>query len=272
MKKIFLFFFSFLVSLLFFVPTTFAQSKSIVMDKANLFSNEEITQLENLMAPIEEETKATLMIASSYDLSQDDPRYNVDRTLGDYVGNDENGVLLFFDMTGRQVYISTSGNMIHYFTDSRIDSSLDAIFAAGLSEGNYYAASETFIKEVENNFKAGIPSGHYTIDEETGKVTMYKSITPFEAFIAFLVAFIAAVAVFLIIKGKYQLKKVDYHYDVGSFSKIELTEKSDTLINSFVTTRRIPRNNGGSGGGLGGGGSTTHSSGGGTFGGGSRGF
>ncbi len=52
-------------------------------------------------------------------------------------------------------------------------------------------------------------------------------------------------------------------------SSIKLTEKTDRLTNSFVTTRRIPKS---PPPGSGGGGSTTHSSGGGTFGGGGRSF
>ena len=67
-----------------------------------------------------------------------------------------------------------------------------------------------------------------------------------------------------------------YKFNYLEKSSIDLTQKEDRLVNSFVTTRRIPRpsNNGGGGGGFsgGGGGSTTHSSGGGTFGGGGRSF
>ena len=69
-----------------------------------------------------------------------------------------------------------------------------------------------------------------------------------------------------------------YKFNYLEKSSIDLTQKEDRLVNSFVTTRRIPRpsdNSGGGGGGGfsgGGGGSTTHSSGGGTFGGGGRSF
>ena len=52
-------------------------------------------------------------------------------------------------------------------------------------------------------------------------------------------------------------------------SDLKLTDKTDRLTNSFVTTRRIPKS---PPPGSGGGGSTTHSSGGGTFGGGGRSF
>ena len=117
----------------------------------------------------------------------------------------------------------------------------------------------------------GVPSGHYRVDEETGKITYYKTISPFEAFIAFLIALVAAIAFFVVIKSRYQLKLGTYKYPYQEKSQVNLTVNENHLTNSFVTTRRIPRNNN-SGGVFGGGGSTTSSSGGGTFGGGSRGF
>ena len=52
----------------------------------------------------------------------------------------------------------------------------------------------------------------------------------------------------------------------------QIDSKEDRLVNSFVTTRRIPRPPKNNGGGGFGGGTTTHSSGGGTFGGGGRSF
>ena len=117
---------------------------------------------------------------------------------------------------------------------------------------------------------AGVPGGHYRIDEETGKITYYKTITLLEGFIAFALALVASIAFFVIVKSRYQLKLGTYKYPFRANTQLELTENENRLINSFVTTRRIPRNN--TSGGGGGGGSTTNSSGGGTFGGGGRGF
>ena len=55
-----------------------------------------------------------------------EPRDFADNYLRTAIGNDQNGsVLLFRDMGQREIYISTSGNMIDYLTDRRIDSILD---------------------------------------------------------------------------------------------------------------------------------------------------
>lgn len=104
-----------------------------------------------------------------------------------------------------------------------------------------------------------------------GKITRYKAITPLEMVIAFAAALILSLVFLGINISKYQLKFSSYQYPFRDKTTLNLTSRTDQLTNSFITTRRIPKNNGGSGG-MGGGGSTTHSTGGGTFGGGGRSF
>ena len=48
----------------------------------------------------------------------------------------------------RKIYISTSGNMIDYMTDARIDDTLDKIWD-NMSQGNYFAAAQTFVQETQ---------------------------------------------------------------------------------------------------------------------------
>ena len=48
------------------------------------------------------------------------------------------------------------------------------------------------------------------------------------------------------IKAKYQLKFEDFHYDAYTDSEVQLSVKSDRLVNQFVTHRRIPKNTGSS--------------------------
>ncbi len=262
---------SFLFLLFLFPLKIFANSTvpSVVYDEEGLFSKTEIRDLTRRMNRVQAQTKAPMMIVTGSDLSEDDPRYDVDRTLGDYVGDNENGVLLYVDMENRQVYISTSGNMIHFYTDSRIERALDDIAENGLTTGDYYNAGKLFVKHTQENYDYGIPGNHYTMDEETGEITFYRTVTFFEKLIARVLAIAIALIFFITVKRKYQLKKSTYSYNVEGDSNVKVTRKEDTLIRSFVTTRKIPKSSssGGSDGG-----STTHSSGGGTFGGGSRSF
>ena len=251
-----------------FFGSTRAAAADLVQDDAGLFSSEEIATLTTQLEAAAKETKATFMIATSTTITQDDTRTAVDRVLSDAIGNNQNGILFFIDMTGRQIYLSTSGNMIQYMSDARIDDELDKIYDDGLSSGDYFAGATTFITETLRYFEAGVPTSKaYKVDPDTGAITYIKSITAMEALIAVAVAAVAGLAMFFTTKSRYQLKKPDYHYAYRQDSTLELTDQKDQLTNSFVTTRRIPKPQNNSDGG-----SSTHSSGGGTFGGGSRGF
>lgn len=268
MKKLSL---SLFMVLFFFFSFPFisqAQSDSID-DQAGLFSTEEITQLQQKITSLEEKTKASIFILT--DNSNDiDSQRAADYYMLDKIGKNENGITFYIDMSQRTFVISTSGNMIDYFTDSRVNTALDDI-EPSMRARNYLAATETFLTSVEQNFEKGVPGGHYRIDSETGKITRYRVLTKTEIIIALIVAIVISGIFFAISVSKYQLKFGSYKYPFREKSSLSLSKKEDRLINSFVTTRRIPRNNSG-GGGSGGGGSTTHNTGGGTFGGGSRGF
>ncbi len=111
----------------------------------------------------------------------------------------------------RKIYISTSGNMIDYMTDARIDDTLDKIWD-NMSQGNYFAAAQTFVQETQAFVNKGVPGGHYRVDSETGKITRYKVITPLEMVIAFAAALILSLVFLGINISKYQLKFSSYQY------------------------------------------------------------
>ena len=152
-----------------------------------------------------------------------------------------------------------------------------------VSAGDYYGTFAAFFEETNNYLEIGTPKDQYNYDTDTGMTDVYydlyeepESISITEVIIAFVAGLIAAGAAVSFITAKYQLKFEDFHYDAYTDSDIQLSVKSDRLVNKFVTHRRIPRNNGSSvrGGGMGGGSrSTVHrSSGGRSHGGGGRKF
>ncbi|KAF1301285.1 MULTISPECIES: TPM domain-containing protein [Enterococcus] len=266
MKKLGLLLFGIVASLLFAHPAIAASD--LVEDDAQLFTDSQITQLNETATKIGETIKGNVFIVTTYD-NQEEPRDFADDYLREKVGNNQNGAVLLLDMNQRQIYISTSGNMIDYLTDRRIDTILDAL-ETEMGDENYFEAAKTYLEKTETFVAEGVPGGHYRVDEETGKITRYKVITPLEIGIAVAAALVASIAFFLVTKSTYQLKRGGYTYAYHENADVQLTKKENRLVHSFVTTRRIPKNNN-SGGGFGGG-STTHSSGGGTFGGGGRGF
>lgn len=237
-------------------------------DQASLFTSQETTQLKEAIVPIEAKTKARVFIVTNTDNDIDSKRF-ADYYMLDRIGKDTNGITFYLDMNQRKFIISTSGNMIDYLDDKRINKTLDEIEPSMIA-GNYFQAAQSFLNNTSHYFDQGVPGGHYRVDTETGKITRYKSLTKTEIIIAFLAAMLLSGIFFAVSISKYQLKFGTYKYPFREKSSLNLTSRNDVLINSFVTTRRIPRNN--SSGGGSGGGSSTNSTGGGTFGGGGRSF
>lgn len=240
-----------------------------VEDDARLFTDQQIAELNKTGNTLNEKIKGEVFVYTTNE-GVDDMEEFADDYLRDKVGNNNNGSVLVIDMGNRNYYISTSGNMIDYITDGRLDD-LKSDVEDELRNGDNYAAASQYLKSATDYVNAGVPGGHYRIDRETGKITYYKTITTFEAFIAVAVSAVAAIAFFVVIKGRYQLRLGTYKYPYQQNSDVKLTVNDNRLVNSFVTTRRIVRNNNSGGGGFGGG-STTHSSGGGSFGGGGGSF
>ncbi|WP_265458782.1 TPM domain-containing protein [Enterococcus sp. HY326] len=247
MKKLFLIL-SFLLFACFLVQPVKASASS-VEDNAGLFTADEITQLDEAIDNLNQHSDAQMFIVTN-STSVGTIRNYADNYLRDKVGNNNNGTVLVIDMASREVYISTSGNMITAITDSRLNKILDNV-QGSLQDGDYYAAANDYVKGVRRYF--------------------VKEVTLIESIIAGVIAVVAGLAVFFTNLSRYQLKFGGYKYPFREKSSLNLDTQTDQLVNSYITTRRIPRNNNNGGGGFGGG-SSTHSSGGGTFGGGGRSF
>jgi uncharacterized protein len=251
-----------------FNPLRAFAASDTVDDQANLLSPEERTELSKQADAINKEIKGEVFILTTTTNSEK-PRKFANEQLKNRVGKNNNGALLLLDMNQRKIYLSTSGNMIDFITDKRRDQLLDDVTAA-MKDGNYYQASAAYLSNAKDFVDAGVPGGSYRKDEKTGKITYYKSITPVELTIGVIIAAVVAIGFFVSVRLRYQLKTGTYRYPYRQNAQLDLTERQDQLVNSFVTTRRIPKPSNNNGGG--GGGSTTNSSGGGTFGGGGRSF
>lgn len=263
MKKL-LYTFTFCLSFFLFAVPTYADESNVI-DDGNLFTEEEIANLAELTTTLNEQIKGEVFIYTNTE-TYSDPEVFTDNFLRNQVGNDNNGAVLMINMNYRDYHFSTSGNMIDYLTEKRLDTIEEQVLS-NLSSGNYYQAAADFLTLSSEYVADGVPKGHYRVDRETGKITYYKTLSPLEIFIALLLSGAISLIIFFVIKSRYQLKSKAYRYPYTEKSSLKLQKKEDRLINSFVTTRRIPRNTGNGGGGRSGGGSVTHSSGGGSFGG-----
>lgn len=293
--------------LLLFISTAFIVTSPVVSasetasvdavdDQADILNSFAIELLNERIAEINSLFKGQLFIVTT-DTNTRSIRDYADDYLRDKIGNNSNGSVFVIDMGQREFYVSTSGNMIDYVTDKRLNNMLDEI-GERMASGSYYSASLNYIYSIKSFVNAGIPKKTYRIDEATGKITYYRSITMKEALFAFGVALFSCWLVYGFSTAGYQLPagayKKKYSYDFKKKSTLEMTSKNDQLVDSFVTTKRISRNDNdnfssgssnqsssssssssssrSSGSSSSSSGSTTHSSGGGTFGGGGRSF
>lgn len=236
-----------------------------VYDEADLLTEEEEAKLQEYSERFLEEWDMNFLVVTTNDALGKSSMAYADDFYDEFFpeSDQEDGVLYLIDMDNREIYLSTCGMASRYLTDDRIDYILDAAYNY-VADGDYYGTFVAFFDETDYYLDQGIPSDQYHYDTETGKRDDYhdsaKHITLTEVLVAFIAALAAAGGTAGFIVAKYQLKFEDFHYGAYTDSHLQLSVKSDQLVNRFVTQRRIPQNNGSSGGGSGGSRSSVHHS------------
>lgn len=251
--------------------STFAVEER-VYDEAGLFSDTQIGSLENEIASLRQSIKLDFVIVTTNETNGKKTAEYADDFYdknGFGFGKDKSGILFLINMENRQIYLSTSGSAIHFYTDNRIDTMLNLI-ANYMVDNNYFRATVTFLTYAEEYYIKGIPDEHYVYDSETGKVSKYYSLTNSERAFAFWVPTVVCLVFILTVVGKYSIKAKINPYPFRQQSRLEITQTEDVFLGATTTSRQISTNSGG--GGSGGGSSTHSSSGGTTHGGGGRGF
>lgn len=238
-----------LISLVFtavFSLSAFAASG--VYDDAGLFYDTEVTTLQMELDDLCSQTGWDAAVVTTDDAVGVSSTVYADDFYDD-LGFGDDGILYLLDMDNREIYISTAGEAAEYLTDSRIDNMLDSAVEYA-SNGSYYDAMYTQITMTVDYYNAGIP-----VDSSAAaaKITVLVA--------AVLIGVIAAVSAVFSVKKSYGFKDTGYVYEYSSKSRLNLTTNTDSLINSFVTTRIRPRPKNNSGGRSGrSGGSSMHTS------------
>ena len=252
-----------------------------VIDDAGIFTEDEIAAIDESIRDIQKTYQIDAAVLTTYDV----PQTYSDAPIQDYadlyyerngfgIGEDKAGILYMIDMTNRAPVISTSGVMIDYITDHRLEELFDSAYDA-LREGRYGQAAFQIMSRTRTYLRQGREEGSFRYDAETGRrlTGLYNKLTRSELMLALAVGAGVAAAVYLAVKAKYALHINTYHYDARKLGKAEFLNNDAVFVRS--QTRRIPRitdsgRGGGSGGSHGGGlgSSVHHSSSGGSHGGG----
>ena len=245
-KKIIPFISSIIISLIFTI--TINADLNFVVDDANLLSSQEETKLRIDLENFKNEYNMDAVIVTSNDLdgkSQMDYADDYFDYNGYGVGEDKSGLLLLIDMDDRKVWISTSGEAIKYFTDSRIQNIVDDI-TTQLKNADYFEGCNEFINDINYYAEEGIPAGQYTYNEaeRTQKVI----------FIGLGAGLIVASVVSLLVVNSYKNSKSISTANYVDRNSIVFTRKKDRFISTYTSKTKIERNNSSSGG------SSTHTS------------
>lgn len=234
-----LFFLSFFFLLI--APKTSAATFSSGLEDNLQLLGGNVTLLEQEAQKLANETKAGVYVVTT---DSSTPASQMAKTyLADKVGAKNNGVVLVINMNLRKVYIWATGNLKYYLPSSRIEKTLD-IVQPELTDNNYYQAVSGFFDQVSKYYQAGIPTSRkYSINSETGAVTFHRSFQPLSILIALIISLIAAGGFVWTIYRRYQMKDAHavWRYDYGQNGNLELYQREDILVNTFITTRIIPR-------------------------------
>lgn len=241
-----------------------AMAGDMVVDDAGLFTSAEVDRIETLILRIREDYQMDVVVVTSRDVGYNDSQRFADQFYedGGYgLGEDHAGLLYLIDMRNRIPYISTTGVMIDYITDSRLESLFDCSYDA-LAEGEYGRSTLQMLQRLEKFLKQGRQEGSFRYDAQTGQRLsgLYNTLTIPELLTALGCGAVVAAVMALIVLNRYSMKGGSFRCENAADASCRLTVDEETFLRqNVVRTRNAPPPDGGGHGG-GGHGSGVHTS------------
>lgn len=251
----------FLTGFLWPAPAWAAEGNQRVFDDAGLLTESEKESLEAQVTKMRDSMKMDVVLVTTADTGGRSARQYADDFYdagGFGTRSDHSGVLFLIDMDNREIYVSTSGTMIRFLTDDRVEMMLDHAYT-DVADEDYMGAMRQLLTDTGEYFQKGIPGGQYNYDTETGAISVHRSIRWYEALLAFAVAAFCGGGACLNVKREYAMKQergraAGFNLAYRANANFTFQDQKDVLVNSFVTQRMLPRHTGGGrGGGMGGG-------------------
>jgi uncharacterized protein len=249
MKRV-LFILTVILLLVSMLPSLALAAGQKIFDYAELFSPDELAQLQTIVDTHTANYGSDLGIVTITDNGGKSPQAYAD-DFYDQNGFGNDGMLLLIDMESRELYISTKGSMIDILNDDRINDLLDLMYTY-VSDKAYFAAMQRTIEKAETYMESGPVSGQYREEVQP------RSLTPGWIVISILIGAGIGGLVVLIIYKQYKKAYKPVPYDYRKEANLSLNTTLDNLIDTHTTSRYIPPDNDsfGSSGGR----SSTHSS------------
>lgn len=232
-----------------------ALAEGRVFDDANLFTASEIQELEAYADQLWTDYGMDVLVLTSEAAPLNDSLDFADLFYEDHAAS-EDGLVFFIDMKNRVPTISTSGLMIDYITDARLNVLLDTGYD-DLALGRYGSAAMKVLKKLDVYLERGRVEGSYRYDPETGEKLSKpydpndvprNELTSYEIAVALVVGAAVAMIIIASVTSSYNLKGGTYRYDLNENAARVLTRDEEHFVTQRVTRRRNdpPPSSGGS--------------------------
>lgn len=233
-----------------------------VFDRAGLLTSAQQDQVQQSAAAFEAAYGMSFVLLTSNEAHEGSTQAVADEfyTAGGFGPDEEHsGALYYIDLAQRTHWLSTTGAMIDYMTQERIENAIDRC-APLLTNGDYAAAALRMIDLLSQAVESGIPQDPYRYDVVTGQrlTARHKVITTGELTVCLGVAAMAGLAFVRAVTRRYRLKGSTYVYDFRGQSRVEITGRQDDYLRTTTVRTRKPDPPSGGGGGGGGRGSAVH--------------
>lgn len=216
-----------------------------VVDEADLFTSAEEMALEELISSFQHETGMDFVVYTT-DYEHSSSQMEIAAELydrGGYGLDEENsGIIYYIDMYERIPTLVTTGAMIDYMTDERIEAAHNGTYDA-LAHGLYAEAAQQMIYAVADYVDRGIPEGQYRYDIITGQIltARHNVLTGGELMVCALIGLISCLLYVKNVQGSYSLRGSTYEYSFRENSKVSITESEDDYLRTTTTrTRKTP--------------------------------
>lgn len=233
------------LSFCLYLPNALSQAYASenVIDQAGLFTTEEVTEINKAVSNFKNQTKMDAVVLTTDNAEGKSAMEVADDYYDqhDYgTGPDKSGFLFLIDMDNRTYYISTAGKMMSIIDGNRRERMLD--HAEDEMYRQQFGQAALSILEDMTDY-----ANRYDYDQETGQLSRVRTLSPLKILIGVVAGIISAIACYSSIVSNYSLKRSTYNYDYRQNGNLELLDRQDQLVNTFTTSRYVPRANYGNG-------------------------
>lgn len=232
------------------VMPALAEGEQRVFDNADILTDREEQLLEESIADFTAEYEADLVILTERDSSVSDPElhaqdYYDEQGFG--VGEERSGMILYVNMSTREVVACASGETKYTLSNQRLDYVVDAGFDQ-LADGNY---ADSFLAMIDNaaswmprgeDPNAGNPNHYYTpVYEQREYPVVFL-------FAGVALGLISGGVMYKTIAKQYAAVSREATYQTQENTHLNLNRDNDVLIDTRMTSRLIQNPSSSSGG------------------------